>query len=59
MEFIKEAEEKLDQEEGVKGLQSSFSPCKEPANVSHITGPYTHYLPCHYFDYIAGTSTGA
>jgi hypothetical protein len=47
---------------------SSFSPLNEPANVSHIpnttrsddgeNGSNGNYLPCHYFDYICGTSTG-
>lgn len=38
---------------------TSFSPCTEPPNVSHLEdGEYTPYLPCHYFDYITGTSTG-
>ncbi|OTB05864.1 hypothetical protein M426DRAFT_21595 [Hypoxylon sp. CI-4A] len=38
---------------------SSFSPCKEPSNLSHRSDKsYTPFLPCHYFDYIGGTSTG-
>ncbi|KAI1751776.1 acyl transferase/acyl hydrolase/lysophospholipase [Xylaria castorea] len=47
--------------------RSSFHPCETPNNVSHLTNPgnldnhteYTPFLPCHYFDYIGGTSTGA
>ncbi|KAI0406026.1 acyl transferase/acyl hydrolase/lysophospholipase [Xylaria palmicola] len=47
--------------------QSSFHPCQRPDFVSHLVGAnnvdnpteYTPYLPCHYFDYIGGTSTGA
>ncbi|KAL8329567.1 hypothetical protein RB597_005027 [Gaeumannomyces tritici] len=44
---------------------SSFHPCHEPDHVSHITvspdnaSSTTHFLPCHYFDYVGGTSTGA
>ncbi|OTA61064.1 FabD/lysophospholipase-like protein [Hypoxylon sp. EC38] len=37
---------------------TSFSPCDEPRDVSHLGTCYTPFLPCHYFDYIAGTSTG-
>ena len=48
---------------------SSFTPCDEPPHVSHILrnpqddnsedkAPSGHFLPCHYFDYICGTSTG-
>ncbi|GAW17106.1 hypothetical protein ANO14919_065560 [Xylariales sp. No.14919] len=44
--------------------RSSFHPCKKPDNVSHLSNllnqtEYTPFLPCHYFDYIGGTSTGA
>ena len=46
---------------------SSFYPCDKPdnvsqlANISNLDNPteYTPFLPCHYFDYIGGTSTGA
>ncbi|KAI1458357.1 FabD/lysophospholipase-like protein, partial [Annulohypoxylon moriforme] len=40
---------------------TSFSPCSEPRNLSHriySEDGYTPFLPCHYFDYIGGTSTG-
>ena len=45
---------------------SSFSPLDEPQNVSHSQtasrdgeeGSGRLFLPCHYFDYICGTSTG-
>ncbi|KAI1377436.1 FabD/lysophospholipase-like protein [Hypoxylon crocopeplum] len=38
---------------------TSFYPCDEPNNLSHLDdNEYTPFLPCHYFDYIAGTSTG-
>jgi len=44
---------------------SSFFPCQEPPHVSHIQPSAQeapsregHFLPCHYFDYICGTSTG-
>ncbi|KAI1407273.1 FabD/lysophospholipase-like protein [Hypoxylon sp. FL1857] len=30
----------------------------KPRNVSHLGDEYKPFLPCHYFDYIAGTSTG-
>ncbi|KAJ3569778.1 hypothetical protein NPX13_g5963 [Xylaria arbuscula] len=47
--------------------RSSFHPCDEPDNVSQLANlssldnpaRYTPFLPCHYFDYIGGTSTGA
>ncbi|KAK0713705.1 acyl transferase/acyl hydrolase/lysophospholipase [Lasiosphaeria miniovina] len=37
---------------------SSFSPCGQPRHMSHCP-TFRPYLPCHYFDYIGGTSTGA
>jgi len=43
---------------------SSFSPCDQPPNVSTIPRDPEEqedrkvFLPCHYFDYICGTSTG-
>ena len=64
MMYIETEEKKRDQDEDEKlgrtGVheKSSFAPCGEPLNVSHCP-KYTHYLPCHYFDYIGGTSTGA
>jgi hypothetical protein len=61
MEWCKTIELEMDRVENVtheSGLGSSFAPCGEPRNVSHMP-TYTHYLPCHYFDYIGGTSTGA
>ncbi|KAK3684050.1 acyl transferase/acyl hydrolase/lysophospholipase [Podospora appendiculata] len=44
-------------------ISSSFWPCEQPNHVSHIRDQhnpqsYTRYLPCHYFDFICGTSTG-
>lgn len=63
MNYVKIAEEEFDKEDhdnDPKNPGSSFSPCEEPTNISHSgSGKYTRYLPCHYFDYIAGTSTGA
>ncbi|KAI1270847.1 acyl transferase/acyl hydrolase/lysophospholipase [Xylaria sp. FL0933] len=46
---------------------SSFHPCEKPDNVTQLLdsnnlqnrAAYTPFLPCHYFDYICGTSTGA
>jgi hypothetical protein len=38
---------------------SSFSPCEQPRDCSVSTIPESRFLPCHYFDYISGTSTGA
>lgn len=53
---------------------SSFYPFEYPENVSHRIGqletwnseshccrqpPEIRFLPCHYFDYICGSSTGA
>ncbi|KAF2973369.1 hypothetical protein GQX73_g231 [Xylaria multiplex] len=45
-------------------IRSSFHPCEKPDNVSQLSNlnnaaAYTPFLPCHYFDYIGGTSTGA
>jgi patatin-like phospholipase/acyl hydrolase len=43
---------------------SSFSPLDQPPNVCHSPtdsnrqNNHRVFLPCHYFDYIAGTSTG-
>ncbi|KAI1159335.1 acyl transferase/acyl hydrolase/lysophospholipase [Nemania serpens] len=55
MQAIKAEEEIRDRE-----VRSSFHPCDEPLNVSQISQePGTAFLPCHYFDYVAGTSTGA
>ncbi|KAL8370125.1 hypothetical protein RB595_000483 [Gaeumannomyces hyphopodioides] len=73
MEYIKDEEKRRAEEENIDNHQprpgsSSFHPCYEPDHVSHIAGganngantnPTTHFLPCHYFDYIGGTSTGA
>ncbi|KAI3317965.1 FabD/lysophospholipase-like protein [Xylariaceae sp. AK1471] len=50
-----------------EATRSSFHPFEVPDNVSHLVNPnnlvnpieYTPFLPCHYFDYIGGTSTGA
>ncbi|KAI1303287.1 acyl transferase/acyl hydrolase/lysophospholipase [Xylaria venustula] len=43
--------------------RSSFHPCEKPINVSQLPNlnnlDNTPFLPCHYFDYIGGTSTGA
>lgn len=39
--------------------RSSFDPCHTPESLSQLSpDSFTPYLPCHYFDYIAGTSTG-
>ena len=53
---------------------SSFCPHPYPEHISHASGPSgppesepsccrlpveQRFLPCHYFDYIAGSSTGA
>lgn len=37
-------------------IKSSFYPCDCPPTYSEVATPF---LPCHYFDYIGGTSTGA
>jgi hypothetical protein len=45
---------------------SSFHPEEQPLNASHKpsngsdqgSAPNGVFLPCHYFDYICGTSTG-
>lgn len=55
MEKIQERENQLD-----GSCQHSFHPCPSPTSVSHLPQPYFNpFLPCHYFDYIGGTSTGA
>ena len=36
---------------------TSFAPCEKPQHVSSIPDK-GNFLPCHYFDYIGGTSTG-
>ncbi|KAI1850224.1 hypothetical protein JX266_004082 [Neoarthrinium moseri] len=55
MEEVQKVEKERDE-----GTHSSFAPCAEPERVSHLRSEeYTHFLPCHYFDYIGGTSTGA
>jgi hypothetical protein len=70
MEQIKLYEETFSDGKGVVSpAPSSFHPLDEPLNVSHLPPPSPrqhdeqrqtngHYLPCHYFDYICGTSTG-
>lgn len=65
-----DGDEKIDSEKRC----SSFSPESYPPNVSHVplsdeenterrrAGDKVssrRYLPCHYFDYIGGSSTGA
>ncbi|KAI1317485.1 FabD/lysophospholipase-like protein [Xylariaceae sp. FL0255] len=54
MKQIQREEQEINQE-----VTSSFHPHGEPLNVSRLHKPYTPFLPCHYFDYVAGTSTGA
>jgi len=56
MEWVKICEDAAARAAGKECL-SSFSPCPVPANLSHLDR-YQPYLPCHYFDYICGTSTG-
>ncbi|KAK6843011.1 FabD/lysophospholipase-like protein [Apiospora arundinis] len=52
---IKEAEEAMDDD-----ARSSFHPEHAPSAISQLTyASATHFLPCHYFDLIGGTSTGA
>jgi hypothetical protein len=69
MNTIKMVEETFSDGEGkISPAWSSFHPSVEPFNVSHVQppsqdedeqhGPKGHYLPCHYFDFICGTSTG-
>ncbi|KAK3369947.1 acyl transferase/acyl hydrolase/lysophospholipase [Podospora didyma] len=61
MEYIRVVEEeensKSDKPMRAEDL-SSFAPCGQPRHMSHCPR-FTPYLPCHYFDYICGTSTGA
>ncbi|KAK3984988.1 acyl transferase/acyl hydrolase/lysophospholipase [Cladorrhinum sp. PSN332] len=73
MECIAEAEHRLHEAEPELARAqtpedlSSFSPHPMPEYVNHPRGnspgeqPPRHasFLPCHYFDYISGTSTGA
>ena len=43
-----------------KATSSAYSPLgnKDLPPISNDNKPTSHYLPCHYFNYIAGTSTG-
>ncbi|KAL8331020.1 hypothetical protein RB593_001801 [Gaeumannomyces tritici] len=69
MEYIKYEERRQAEAKNIGNQprpgSSSFHPCHEPDHVSHITvspdnaSSTTHFLPCHYFDYVGGTSTGA
>ncbi|OTB16831.1 hypothetical protein K445DRAFT_10388 [Daldinia sp. EC12] len=56
MEYIAIEENKRGSTVG-GGRVTSFYPCGEPQDVSQLDS-YCPFLPCHYFDYIAGTSTG-
>ena len=59
MEYVGEAEEELDSE-----ARHSYHPESGPENVRQALSnggqidPARRYLPCHYFDYIGGSSTG-
>ncbi|KAK4162953.1 acyl transferase/acyl hydrolase/lysophospholipase [Cladorrhinum sp. PSN259] len=61
MECIAEEERNVQQSRSEPAeFISSFSPLPVPPNVSHSNPPdLTPFLPCHYFDYISGTSTGS
>lgn len=60
MKCIKKEEIDLNVNEGPHHDNlSSFSPCIEPKDFSYCTKLESRFLPCHYFDYISGTSTGA
>ncbi|KAK4224829.1 acyl transferase/acyl hydrolase/lysophospholipase [Podospora fimiseda] len=72
MECIAVEEHRLLEEEPEPRSQtaeslSSFSPHPMPQHVNHTSAsppneqlpPQASFLPCHYFDYIGGTSTGA
>ncbi|KAK4168356.1 acyl transferase/acyl hydrolase/lysophospholipase [Cladorrhinum sp. PSN259] len=65
MECIAEEEHRLNREAAddvPPEALSSFSPHPMPEHVNHrSTAPpvQASFLPCHYFDYISGTSTGA
>jgi hypothetical protein len=41
-----------------KAMTSKDSPMVEAAHTTLPSSEKTAYLPCHYFDYVAGTSTG-
>ena len=60
MEFVKYQEERFVNGTGeVVPALSSFHPHDEPDHVSHHQpSNRNNFLPCHYFDYICGTSTG-
>lgn len=55
---------KLERSADPKATSSAYSPlidCVQDKNLPPMTNdtrPTSHYLPCHYFDYVAGTSTG-
>lgn len=61
MKHIHKAEELLDEPRSPTHTHnlSSFSPCEQPRDSSYSPTPESRFLPCHYFDYISGTSTGA
>lgn len=66
MKLVKNREEELSKQMNPNSTRSwgndslsSFSPCVEPRDFSYSQSAESHFLPCHYFDYISGTSTGA
>ncbi|KAK8138125.1 FabD/lysophospholipase-like protein [Apiospora sp. TS-2023a] len=51
---------KVEEIEDERGAPSSFYPIQKPRVISQLSdGVATPFLPCHYFDLIGGTSTGA
>jgi hypothetical protein len=66
MTMVKLYEQSFTDGNGVESpADSSFSPHNQPLHVSHTAlsgdseqASRNDYLPCHYFDYVVGTSTG-
>ena len=66
MTMVKIIEQSFTDGNGVeRPANSSFWPHNQPLHVSHTAlsgdsdqASRNHYLPCHYFDTISGTSTG-
>jgi len=63
MSWIYRMESDISQQEGdANPVQSSYDPCEPLPDASHIPPKSrtesADFLPCHYFDFICGTSTG-
>lgn len=66
MKIVKNVEEEASQriddnakEGSSQHTLSSFNPCDPPLDFCYSKSADSRFLPCHYFDYVGGTSTGA